>query len=297
MKKTSFVHAITAYVLWGLFPIYWKWLRQVDALQVIGHRIVWSFIFLTIFLIFTRQFNEFRRVVMNRRALPLYFVSATLIGGNWLAYVWAVNHGFIIEASLGYFIFPLLSILIGVLFLRESLRPLQWIPVGLAAFGVIYLSLVYGRPPWISLTLALTFTLYGLVKKLAPLDTFFGQTLEAGILFIPAVLYILYADFSGAGAFLQINRSIDFLLIGAGIITTIPLLLFSSAAKCLPLYMLGILQYIAPTIAFLLGTLIYEEPFDKSHQIGFVIVWSALVLFILEGVWAKSDRTPKSLGH
>lgn len=140
MKRSSFVYAVAAYLLWGLFPIYWKWLRHVDAVQVIGHRIVWSFVILALYLIFKRQFNDFRHAVMNRRAFLLYFAAAALIGSNWLVYVWAVNHDFIIEASLGYFIFPLLSILIGVLFLRERLRPLQWIPIGLAAFGVVFLS-------------------------------------------------------------------------------------------------------------------------------------------------------------
>ena len=288
MKRSSFAYAAAAYVLWGLFPIYWKWLQHVDALQVIGHRIVWSFVILMLFLIIKRQFNDFSHAVMNRRAFLLYFTAATLIGSNWLVYVWAVNHDFIIEASLGYFIFPLLSILIGVLFLRERMRPLQWIPIGLAAFGVVFLSITYGRLPWIALALSFTFALYGLIKKLAPLDTFLGQTFEAGILFIPALLYLLYANSSGSGVFLRINRNIDFLLIGAGVITTIPLLLFSSAAKRLPLYMLGILQYIAPTIAFLLGTLVYREPFSASHLIGFVMVWSALVFFAVEGIWMNS---------
>jgi chloramphenicol-sensitive protein RarD len=222
----------------------------------------------------------------TRRTLLIYVVAAVLISINWLTYVWAVNAGFIIETSLGYFINPLLSVLLGVIVLREKLRPVQWLPVFLAASGVIYLTVVYGKLPWIALTLAFSFGLYGLVKKLAPLGSLHGLTLETGILFVPALAYLLFNEFNGTGAFTHIGLSTDLLLIGAGVVTTIPLLLFASAARQIPLTVVGLLQYIAPTIQFLLGVLVYKESFDHTHLIGFSIVWIALIIFWVESYLA-----------
>jgi chloramphenicol-sensitive protein RarD len=294
MKKSGMAFAIGAYILWGLFPIYWKWLRHVSATQVIGHRITWSFIMVLVFILATRQFNKFYRVAFTWRSLWVYSLASGLIGTNWLVYVWAVNSDLIIEASLGYFIFPLLSIVLGVVFLHEHLRPFQWFSIGIAAIGVFYLSIIYGRLPWIALTLASTFGIYGLVKKLAPLNSLFGLAVETGILFIPSVVYLFYMDASGGGWFLRGNIITNFLLVGAGAITTIPLLLFSSAAKILPLSMIGILQYIAPTIAFLLGVLVYKETFDIAQLIGFGFVWLALALFAADGLWVRRTM-PKVL--
>jgi chloramphenicol-sensitive protein RarD len=185
MKKGIWF-AIGCYIAWGVLPIYWKGLHQVAALQVISHRIAWSFILLAIVLLITRQWQAFRSS-LNRRVLLIYLAAAVLLSINWLTYVWAVNAGFIVETSLGYFINPLLSVLMGVIFLRERLRPWQWLPVGLAALGVIYLTVAYGQLPWIALTLAFSFGIYGLVKKTAPLGALYGLTLETGILFVPAV--------------------------------------------------------------------------------------------------------------
>jgi chloramphenicol-sensitive protein RarD len=184
---------------------------------------------------------------------------------------------------LGYFMNPLLSMLLGIVFLRERLRPLQWVPVALAAAGVAYLTFVYGRLPWIALVLAFSFGMYGLVKKLAPLGSLHGLTLETGILFLPAVLFLGYSEVSGSGAFLHTDLRTDLLLIGAGAVTTIPLLLFASAARRLPLTMVGTLQYSAPAMQFLIGVLMYKEPFDRAHLIGFSMVWMALMIFWTEG--------------
>lgn len=277
---------IAAYALWGFFPIYWKLLQGVPAPQLLGHRIVWSFLLLLFVVLVTRQWNDFRST-LNARTFQIYFIAAILIGINWLTYVWAVNAGFIVETSLGYFINPLLSVLMGVIFLRERLRTVQWIPVVLAAIGVTYLTLAYGRLPWIALLLAFTFGFYGLTKKLAPLGSVFGLTLETGILFLPAVLYLGLAESAGSAAFLHAGVTADLLMIGAGVVTTIPLLLFASAAKQIPLSMIGILQYLAPTIQFLIGVLIYKEPFDQSRLIGFGIVWLALIIFWVESFLAN----------
>lgn len=280
------LNGVIAYALWGFFPVYWKLLHDVPAPQLLGHRIGWSFLLLVAVILITRQWSNFRSAV-NARVLRIYFIAAILIGINWLLYVWAVNAGFIVETSLGYFINPLLSVLMGVLFLRERLRAAQWIPVILAAIGVAYLTIVYGRLPWIALSLAFSFGFYGLTKKLAPLGSLYGLTLETGILFLPAVIYLGITQANGTGAFLHSGVTADLLMVGAGVVTTIPLLLFASAAKQIPLSMIGILQYLAPTIQLLIGVFVYKESFDHTRLIGFGIVWLALVIFWVENYLSK----------
>ncbi len=264
MKKNGLWFSVGAYIAWGLFPIYWKWLHQVDAVQLIGHRIGWSFVMLMIYIFVTRQFVALKVAVLKPKILGIYFFAAILIGINWLVFVWAVNADYIIETSLGYFINPIISVLLGVIFLHEQLRKFQWFAVGLAACGVVYLTWTYGHLPWIALTLAFTFGVYGLVKKLAPLGSLFGLTLETGILFAPALIYLIYADFSGSSVFLRGSLPTSVLLVGAGAVTTIPLLMFASAAQRIPLSMVGIMQYIAPTMQFLLGVWVFKEPFTHT---------------------------------
>ncbi len=280
------LYGIVTYILWGFFPIYWKFLHQVPALQVIGHRISWSFILLVAILLVTRQWKDFQSTALKPKVLGIYAIAGVLLTINWLVYVWGVNAGFIVETSLGYFINPLLSVLLGVVFLRERLRPMQWVPVGIAAIGVIYLTFVYGRLPWIALALAFSFGFYGFVKKLSPLGSLYGLTLETGIVFPIALIYLLFVEVNGTGAFAHDSAFVTALLIGAGAVTTIPLLLFASAAKQIPLSLVGLLQYIAPTLQFLIGVFLYKEPFDQSHLIGFGIVWVALIIFVVENYLA-----------
>jgi chloramphenicol-sensitive protein RarD len=284
MKK-GILFGIGAHTSWGFLLIYWKLLHGVPALQLLGHRIGWSFLLLVMFLLITRQWADFRSK-FNRRTILIYSAAALLIGINWLTYVWAVNANFIVETSLGYFINPLLSVLLGVVFLREKLRTYQWIPIILVAIGVIYLTVVYGKLPWIALLLAFSFGLYGLVKKLAPLSSLYGLTLETGILFLPALLFLTFSELNGTGAFMHTSIVIDLLLLGAGAVTIIPLLMFASATRQIPLTVVGLLQYIAPTIQFLLGVLVYKEPFDQPHLIGFGIIWIALIIFGVESSYA-----------
>lgn len=286
------LYALGAYAMWGLFPIYWKWLQDVPALQVIGHRIGWSFVLLMLVIVGTRQWTKFRSA-LTPRVLGIYFVAGLLLSVNWLIYVWGVNAGRIVETSLGYFINPLLSVLLGMIFLGERLRPAQWFAVGLAAFGVIYLTWTYGSLPWIALSLAFTFGLYGLLKKIAPLGSLYGLTLETGLVFLPALGYLIFAESTGNAAFGHSGIVSVLLLVGTGVVTTIPLLMFASAARRIPLTMIGVMQYIAPTMQFLLGVLIYNEPFTTSKLIGFSMVWIALVVFWTEGV--VSHRAQKAL--
>jgi len=283
------LYGIGAYFIWGFFPIYWKFLHHVPAIQLIGHRIIWSFLFLIVIILFTKQWAGFRRTI-NAKVIRIYAIAAVLIGINWLIYVWAVNASFIVETSLGYFINPLLSVLLGVIFFKERLRTAQWVPVILAALGVAYLTYVYGRPPYIALSLAFSFGLYGLVKKISPLGSLYGLTIETGILFIPALGYLLFVESAHIAAFSHTGLPSDLLMVGAGLVTTIPLLMFASAVRSIPLWVVGLLQYITPTLQFLIGIFIYKEPFSHNQLIGFGIVWAALIVFLTENYLAS--RTP-----
>jgi chloramphenicol-sensitive protein RarD len=281
---------LLAFPSYILFPIYWKLLHHVPAFQLFGHRILWSFLWLSVVLVATGQTKLFRKAIFHKGITLIYLSAALLIGVNWLLYVWAVNAGFIIETSLGYLINPLLSVLLGVVFLRERLRFRQWLPLGMAALGVLFLTYVHGTPPWIALVLASTWATYGLLKKLAPLSSLHGLSLETGILSAPVPIYLVFCETSHQGTFLHNDISTDMLLVGAGIVTTIPLFLFAIAVRRIPLSPVGILQYIAPTMQFLIGLLIYKEPFVTSQFIGFGIVWSALILFAAESFLAHRQR-------
>lgn len=282
-------YAVGAYAAWGLLPVYWKWLQQVPASQLLSHRILWSCFMLCGAMLLLRQGPAILSAARSASVLRVYAVAAVLIGVNWLTYVWAVNAGFIVETSLGYFISPLISVLLGVVFLRERLRLWQWVPV--------LLTLIYGSLPWIALTLAFTFGLYGLAKKIAPLGSIGGLTLETGLLLVPALLYLLYAERTGQGAFLHIGTATDVLLVGAGLVTLVPLLMFAAAAQRISLSLVGILQYIAPILQFLVGVLVYEEPFTSSQFIGFGIVWTALIIFAVEGALAHQFRSRGGMPH
>lgn len=282
MKK-GLIFVFSAYALWGFFPIYFKFLHEAPALQIMAHRVTWSFIFL-VFLIALRK--EFSQIVKSftKKIILTYTIAGILLAINWLTYVWGVNAGFVVETSLGYFINPLVSVVLGVVFLKEKLRKLQWIPVFLAAIGVIYLAIDHGSLPWIALVLASTFGTYGLIKKIAPLPSIHGLTIETGAVLIPAVIFLLFVQFNGTAAFGHTSPRTTFLLTLSGIITAIPLILFASGAPKVPLTTIGILQYIAPTIQFLIGVFIYDEPFTTGKLIGFSIVWIALIIFTVEGL-------------
>jgi len=287
-------YAIAAYLLYGFYPVYWKLLSQVPALQLLAHRVLWSFLLLFLGILILRQGRAFRTAALRRRVLGIYALAAILIAINWLTYVWAVAAGYIVETSLGYFICPLVSVLLGVIFLGERLRPLQWVTIGLAVAGVLYLTFGYGSLPWIALTLAMSFGLYGFVKKTAPLGSLYGLTLETGILFLPALGFLFYSARVGQGAFLQGDLRTDILLVAAGMVTIAPLLFFASAVQRASLSTVGLLMYINPTIQFLLGVWVYREPFNQARLIGFGIVWAALILFALDEILNSQKRTEQS---
>lgn len=276
------LYAVAAYAIWGLFPIYFKALQNVPADQILAHRISWAFVALAFYTLARREVRRLRELATPRLIL-IYFAAGALLAVNWGTYVWAVNSGHVVEGSLGYFINPLVSVLLGVIFLREKLRPLQWLPVGLAALGVAYLTFSLGQLPWISLVLAFTFGLYGLVKKLAPLNSMQGLTLETAAVFLPALAFILIQEARGVGSFAHSGATTSLLLALAGPISVLPLIFFASALRLIPLSTAGILQYVSPSMQFLIGVFIYREPFDTQRLIGFSIIWLALFVFSVEG--------------
>ena len=282
------LYAASAYILWGIFPIFFKALHQVPATQIVAHRIVWSFLFLIVVIAARQELFAFKGVI-NRRTLLIYLGAGLLLAVNWLVYVWSVNSGYVVEASLGYFINPLVSVVMGVVILRERLRPVQWLPVGLAALGVAYLTISYGTLPWIALVLALTFGMYGLVKKVAPLGSLYGLTMETGMVFLPALVFLLVEDRLGVGAYARAGLWTTILLSLTGVVTAIPLLMFASGARRVPLSTMGLLQYITPTLQFILGVFVFGESFNQARLVGFSMIWLALIVFSVESFiyWRK----------
>ena len=277
------IYAGAAYAIWGFFPIYFKAIEAAPPFQIVAHRVFWSFLFVIGVVLFRKEFTALRQT-LTPRTIMIYLAASILLGINWLTYVWAVNSGFVIEASLGYYINPLVSVLCGVLILHEKLRPIQWLPIGLAAAGVVYLTVSLGTLPWIALVLAFSFGLYGLVKKVAPLNALSGLTLETALLFIPALAFLIFSEGNGTAAFGHVTWTTSLLLALTGVVTAIPLLLFASGARLVPLTTLGLLQYVAPTMQFIIGVYVFGEPLSQANIIGFLIIWIALAIYSGEGL-------------
>ncbi|MEO6137438.1 MAG: EamA family transporter RarD [Luteimonas sp.] len=275
--------AVASFVLWGLMPLYWHLLKAVPSLQIVVHRIVWSAVFVVGWLTW-QQHAWLRNALARPRVAWMLALSGVLIAFNWGLYIWAVNAGHIVEASLGYFINPLVNVVFGVVFLRERLNRTQWISVAIATAGVLWLTVQYGHPPWISLCLALSFALYGLIRKLAAIDSIPGLGVESVYLFLPALAVLLWGEAHGSGGFLTSGSTgwgagLDVLLIVGGALTALPLIGFAYAVRRIPLSVVGLLQYIAPTLQFLLGVVVFHEVFDRSRAIGFGLIWFALAIF------------------
>jgi chloramphenicol-sensitive protein RarD len=282
--------ATGAYILWGLLPLYWKAIHGVGALEIVAHRMAWSLVFALVLLAVTRNWGWLAQVRRRPSLLLPFAVTGVLITVNWLVYIWAVNSGRIVDASLGYFINPLVNVLLGVVFLRERLRPWQWVAIAIALCGVSYLTWSAGQAPWIGLTLAFTFGIYGLIRKTARFDSLEGFTMETGIMFLPAVAYLAFLGATGDLAFGRDGLVTTLLLAFTGVITAVPLLLFGAGARLVTLTTLGILQYIAPTLQFLLGVVVYGESFTQARLIGFGLVWTSLAIYTVEGYLARRQR-------
>jgi len=282
--------AIGAYFLWGILPIYWKLIERIPAIEILGHRMVWSLVFVVILLTVRKQWDWLGKVRKHPGKYMAFLGSALILGLNWYTYIWAVNSGHIVEASLGYFINPLFSVVLGVIFLKEHLRRWQLVAVLIASAGVVYLTVQHGQFPWIAITLALTFGFYGLLRKTASLGSLAGLSLEMMIWFLPALVFLIYLNFSGKGSFGHAGVTFDILLALTGVATALPLLLFAYGAQRIPLYSIGILQYIAPTLQFLIGVFIYNEPFSQTKFAGFLVIWIALFVYTVEGVLKARQR-------
>jgi chloramphenicol-sensitive protein RarD len=293
--KTStrgLVAATAAFAIWGIFPLYFHSLQAVPALQVVGHRVLWSCVLVFIGLATRRELPMLRAALTDHGVMGRLTVSATLITINWTVYVWAVTHGHVLEASLGYFINPLVNVLLGVAILGERLTRLQWSAIGLATIGVVYLALVAGSPPWISLALAFSFGTYGLVRKVVRVEALPGLAVETLILLPFATGYLIWCEFIGSGAWGWGGPAIRALLIGSGPLTAIALFLFAYGARLIPYSTVGVLTYLAPTLQFFFGIFVFHEPFAPARAFGFILIWAALLLYVGEGWWrSREDRT------
>jgi len=279
-----------AFTLWGLFPVYFHSLSAVAAPQIIAHRIVWSSLFLLAWMALRGQLGLLSVIFTRPALLARLALSALLISGNWLVWVWSVTHNHIVDTSLGYYINPLVNVLLGVIVLRERLNRAQWTAIGLAALAVLYLALLAGRPPWIAGTLALCFSLYGLVRKIISVDALPGLTTETLLLTPLAVGYLGWCEWVGSGALSTAGPAIAALLIGSGLVTAIPLFLFAYGARALPYSTLGVLQYITPSLQLLCGVGLYHEYFGPALAAGFALIWVALLIYAADGLWrARSD--------
>ncbi|MBN3813051.1 EamA family transporter RarD [Paraburkholderia sp. Ac-20347] len=277
-------YAFSAFTLWGLFPVYFKTLHQIPALEMLAHRMAWSLVFVLGVLAVRHHWAWLRPALRDRRLLARFAASAVLLSANWGLYIWAVNAGHIVEASLGYFINPLINVVFGYAFLRERLRPLQWCAVAIATLAVAWLTWQNGTPPWISLALAVTFGGYGLLRKTAQLGALEGLALETVLLFPVALIYLTIIGLAGASHFARAPLGLQLLLVAAGPVTAVPLLLFAAAARRIPLSMLGLIQYVTPTLQLLTGVLIYGEPFGSVRAYGYGAIWIALLIYSFEGL-------------
>jgi chloramphenicol-sensitive protein RarD len=273
-----------AYGIWGLLPLYWHALDALLPLEILSHRIVWALL-VTLGLVALRRggWAWLGEAMRTPRTLLTFALSSLLLSANWWIYIWAVNNGHVVETSLGYFINPLVNVLLGMIFLRERLRPGQALAVLVALGGVLYLTLQLGTPPWIALSLAFSFAFYALLRKTAALGSLDGLTLETVLMAVPALGFLLFLEAQGRGAFPHAGLVTNLLLVGAGAVTAAPLLLFAAAARRTTLTTMGILQYIAPSIQFALGITVFGEPLSMERLIGFSLVWSALAIYTLEG--------------
>ncbi len=282
--------ALGAFLIWGLSPLYWKALHTVGAFEIIVHRIIWSFAVLMPLTLISHRREAFRQTLSSLRMMLILSATAILVAANWLIYVWAVNNSRVIEASLGYYINPLVNILLGMLFLRERLRRAQTVAVALAAAGVLYLTVHHGVVPWVSLCLAFSFGFYGLIRKVAAVGALVGLTVETLLLMVPAGIWLLHLHHTGGGVFLHTGIQTDLLLVGTGILTATPLLLFNLGARRITLASLGFIQYTAPTGMLILGVARFGEPFTHIQAVTFGLIWVALSLYSWDTLRAHRQR-------
>ena len=284
------LYGAAAYLMWGLFPLYWPLLRPAGSLEVLAHRIVWSLVVVLALLALTRRLPAVRAAVADRRRLAMLTLAAVVIAVNWVTFIWGVTHDRVVEVSLGYFVNPIVTVLLGVVVLGERLRPAQWVALGAAGVAVVVLTVENGRPPWLALVLAFSFATYGLLKKTAGVGAVEGLVVETAVLLPVAAGYLALLGVSGAGTFGTEGPGHAVLLALSGLVTAVPLLAFGAAASRVTLTTLGLLQYLAPTIQFVLGVTLFGEPLPLAKLVGFLLVWSGLALFTADLVRSSRAR-------
>ena len=301
-NTTGIMYTAGAYILWGILPIYWKLAYDVPALEILAHRVIWSFVFVLVIVAFLKRklLKNFFLVQMSQKKTWIGLILASLfISINWLTYIYAVNTDHIVEASLGYYINPLVAVLLGVFVLREKVNGWQAVSFVLAGIGVIYMTVSIGKLPWISLILALSFGFYGLSKKLVKVDSILGLLLETLFVLPFALLFLAYLRANGQHSFATGSLQTNLLLLGSGIVTAIPLLWFGIGAQKIPLYLVGFIQYISPTISLIIGVIMYEESFTKDHIVAFTCIWIAIAIFTVSNILAgiKKRKLPIANTH
>jgi chloramphenicol-sensitive protein RarD len=285
--------ATAAFVIWGLFPVYLHPLSVVPAIQVIAHRIVWSCLFILLWMTGRGELSRLRATLRRPALVARLMLTACLISCNWLVYVWSVTHGHIVDTSLGYYINPLMNVVLGVFVLHERLNRAQWLAVTLAALAVLYLALLAGRPPWIALALATSFSLYGLLRKVIHVEALPGLATETLLLMPLAAGFLLWCQAAGSGGFLSHGPGIALLLTGSGPVTAIPLFLFAYGARALPYSTVGVLQYIAPSLQLACGVFLFHESFGAARATGFALIWLALLIYAADA-WRQSARARRA---
>lgn len=295
-SRAGALSAASAFLFWGTVPVYWKQMQGVPASELIAHRIVWSLFFLVAVVAWQRDFGSLRPGLASARAVGLNLLAGVLLTLNWGVYVWAVNQGHVIETSLGYFLVPLCNVAVGALVLHEKLRPLQWTAIGLAAAGVALLLLRVGHIPWVALSIAFTWTSYGLLKKKSVLGPIAGLTVETLLLFPLAAGLLLWWHHTGEGALGRIDVRTQAFVLSAGVVTAVPLLLFAYGAQRIRLTTLGLLQYLAPSVQFLIGLFLYREPFDSARFQAFGLIWIGLGLYTADTFWTQRRALLKAAG-
>jgi chloramphenicol-sensitive protein RarD len=291
-RRAGIAAGLGAYGLWGVFPLYFPLLEPAGGVEIVAHRVLWSLLFVALLLTVLRRWGQVAAVLRDRRSLLVLAAAAVLIAVNWLVFVYGVNSGHVVETSLGYFINPLVSVLLGVVFFAERLRPLQWVAVGIAAVAVLVLTLDYGHPPWIALALALSFGAYGLMKKLVRVEAVPGLLVETAWVALPALAFLLVLHARGEGSFAAHGAGHALLLMSSGVATAVPLLLFAAATRRIPLSTVGLLQYVTPLMQLSIGVFVDGEPMPPARLAGFAIVWLALVVFTVDSL-----RTARSAGR
>lgn len=289
-QKQGLIYAVLAYTIWGLFPLYWRPVMDINVWQIVAHRVVWSAVFLAILLVWRGEWWQVIKAFQTKKTLVVFAISSVLLSSNWLIYIWAVTHGHIVDASLGYFINPLVNVFLGWVFFKERLSTVQYLALILATIGVLWLTYLSGSFPWVAISLALTFGIYGLMRKIAPLGALSGLALETFLLVPFALGFLLFAASDGTLEFTNLSTLAILVLVGSGIATSVPLLMFAAGARRVSLATMGMIQYISPTLLFLSGLYIFHEAFNPTRFVGFLWVWAGVLLYLVSSVLRYKQR-------